>query len=72
MNLSFSSLITEIKSSQFSKVFDWDWHSDRNFFKQFFAGAFIAIVMTGLDQDMMQKKPHLPKSKRCTKKYVLV
>jgi Na+/proline symporter len=55
MNLSFSSLITEIKSSQFSKVFDWDWHSDRNFFKQFFAGAFIAIVMTGLDQDMMQK-----------------
>ncbi len=26
-----------------------------HFFKQFFGGAFIAIVMTGLDQDMMQK-----------------
>ena len=35
-------------------VFD-DWHSKQNFFKQFFSGVFIAIVMTGLDQDMMQK-----------------
>ena len=32
-----------------------DWHSKQNFFKQFFSGIFIAIVMTGLDQDMMQK-----------------
>ena len=36
-------------------IFNWDWQSGRNFFKQFFSGAFIAIVMTGLDQDMMQK-----------------
>ena len=35
-------------------VFD-DWHSKQNFFKQFFSGIFIAIAMTGLDQDMMQK-----------------
>lgn len=35
-------------------VFD-DWHSKQNFFKQFFSGIFIAVVMTGLDQDMMQK-----------------
>ena len=35
-------------------VFD-DWHSKQNFFKQFFSGIFITIVMTGLDQDMMQK-----------------
>jgi len=55
MNLTFTGLVSEIQSSQFSKVFDWDWQSNRNFFKQFFAGAFIAIVMTGLDQDMMQK-----------------
>ncbi|MFT7018867.1 MAG: Na+/proline symporter, partial [Cyclobacteriaceae bacterium] len=38
-----------------SQVFNWEWNHPRNFFKQFFAGAFIAIVMTGLDQDMMQK-----------------
>ena len=35
-------------------VFD-DWVSPHNFWKQFLSGAFIAIVMTGLDQDMMQK-----------------
>jgi len=35
-------------------VFD-DWGSKENFFKQFFSGIFITIVMTGLDQDMMQK-----------------
>ncbi len=35
-------------------VFD-DWHSRQHFLKQFFSGIFIAIVMTGLDQDMMQK-----------------
>ena len=50
---------TELTSSIFqderSTIFNWDWQSGRNFFKQFFSGAFIAIVMTGLDQDMMQK-----------------
>lgn len=32
-----------------------DWHSRQHFIKQFFSGIFIALVMTGLDQDMMQK-----------------
>jgi len=38
-----------------SEIFNWDWQSGTNFFKQFASGAFITIVMTGLDQDMMQK-----------------
>ena len=42
---------TELTSSLFqderSTIFNWDWQSGRNFFKQFFSGAFIAIVMTG-------------------------
>lgn len=38
-----------------SEIFNWDWQSSTNFFKQFASGAFITIVMTGLDQDMMQK-----------------
>lgn len=50
---------TELTSNLFqderSTIFNWEWQSGRNFFKQFFSGAFIAIVMTGLDQDMMQK-----------------
>ena len=40
--------------SQFS-VFNWDWFSTQCFWKQFVSGIFIVIVMTGLDQDMMQK-----------------
>lgn len=48
----FSSLVESDKTKIF--VFD-DWHTKQNFFKQFFSGIFIAIVMTGLDQDMMQK-----------------
>lgn len=40
-----------------SQVFFFEdgWSDSKNFFKQFIGGAFIAIVMTGLDQDMMQK-----------------
>lgn len=35
-------------------VFD-DFISRQNFWKQFLSGIFVVIVMTGLDQDMMQK-----------------
>lgn len=38
-----------------STIFNWDWQDGTNFFKQFMSGIFIVIVMTGLDQDMMQK-----------------
>lgn len=55
MEFSAGGLIQTISESHYSKIFNWDWHSKTNFFKQFFAGAFTAIVMTGLDQDMMQK-----------------
>lgn len=45
-----------VTSSEHSQIFVFDdWHSKQNFFKQFFSGIFITIVMTGLDQDMMQK-----------------
>ncbi len=35
--------------------FGGGWADPNNFWKQFFSGALITIVMTGLDQDMMQK-----------------
>jgi len=44
-----------ISDSDYSSMFVWDWRHEHNFFKQFLAGAFISIAMTGLDQDMMQK-----------------
>ncbi|MBN1251508.1 MAG: sodium:solute symporter [Bacteroidales bacterium] len=55
LNLSFTEIVSEIKNSTHSTIFDWNWKSGTNFFKQFIGGAFIAIAMTGLDQDMMQK-----------------
>lgn len=44
-----------VQGSGYSKVFYWDFNDSKNFWKQFFAGVFIAIVMTGMDQDLMQK-----------------
>lgn len=55
MDLSFEGVITTVRESSYSTIFIWDGNAPNNFFKQFFAGAFIAIAMTGLDQDMMQK-----------------
>lgn len=55
LNDSWSMLATQLQESKMTHIFVWDWRSGHNFFKQFIAGAFIAIVMTGLDQDMMQK-----------------
>ncbi len=46
---------SKVSNDSRSQIFDWDWKSGTNFFKQFLSGAFITIVMTGLDQDMMQK-----------------
>lgn len=49
-------LIRAIDDSNYSQIFFFDdWRDNKFFFKQFFAGAFISIAMTGLDQDMMQK-----------------
>lgn len=53
---SFSEVYTNVKQSAMSKVFFLDTINDSQYFiKSFLAGMFIAITMTGLDQDMMQK-----------------
>jgi len=55
LNFSFSGLFTTVFTSDYSKIIDTDWHSKQFYLKQILSGAFIAIVMTGLDQEMMQK-----------------
>jgi len=56
LHLNFTGFLETIKTSPQSQVFFFDDISKAEYFwKQFFSGAFIAIVMTGLDQDMMQK-----------------
>ncbi|MFV0540584.1 MAG: sodium:solute symporter, partial [Aestuariibaculum sp.] len=55
LNLSFSQTLTSITESKYYKIFNWDFNSGSNFFKQFISGMLIAVAMVGLDQNMMQK-----------------
>lgn len=56
MQLNSTDLVNTITQSDYSKMFFFeDWRASNYFWKQFLSGAFITIVMTGLDQDMMQK-----------------
>ncbi len=57
LDLSVGGLVETVRNSEYSQIFYFEggWGDKKNFFKQFLAGASIAIVMTGLDQDMMQK-----------------
>lgn len=55
MNLNFGEVTSLVSKSKMSTIFDWDWRSNRNFFKTFLAGIFITIAMNGLDQNVMQK-----------------
>ena len=54
--MEISNIFSYVADSELSKTFFFDNVNAGNYFwKRFLAGAFVAIVMTGLDQDMMQK-----------------
>ena len=55
-------MVNLIRNSDYGQLFFFEggWSDPNNFFKQFFSGALITIVMTGLDQDMMQKNLSMP------------
>ena len=56
LHLSVPEAMSAIAHDSHSRVFVMsDWVSRQNFWKQFVSGIFVVIVMTGLDQDMMQK-----------------
>jgi len=57
LSTDLSGLAQKVVASDYSQVFFFEggWSDPNNFFKQFISGALITIVMTGLDQDMMQK-----------------
>lgn len=56
LGLTWSQTVGAIVADEHSRMFVFDdWLSRQNFWKQFLSGVFIVIVMTGLDQDMMQK-----------------
>ena len=55
MGINLGEMINKVYLSNYSKMIFTDWSDKRFFLKELFSGAFIAIVMTGLDQEMMQK-----------------
>jgi Na+/proline symporter len=56
LDMTVMDAVHAIATDSRSRVFVMDdWVSKQNFWKQFFSGVFIVVVMTGLDQDMMQK-----------------
>jgi SSS family transporter len=52
---SFSDLFAQLKNSDYSQMIFTDMNDKKFYLKKFLGGMFIAIAMTGLDQEMMQK-----------------
>jgi len=60
-------MVQAISNSEYSTIINTDWNSKFHFLKQIVSGMLITIVMTGLDQDMMQKNlscRNLPDAKK--------
>ena len=56
VHLSMGEAMDAIRNSELSQVFVFDdLMSKQYFWKQFLSGVFVVLVMTGVDQDMMQK-----------------
>jgi len=55
MDISFGTAISNIYSSDYSETFFFDFKKTNFVLKEFVGGVFIAVAMTGLDQNMMQK-----------------
>ena len=55
LDMTGGQMFSAMFESEYTQIFHWEWKESSYFIKQFFSGAFIAICMTGLDQNMMQK-----------------
>jgi Na+/proline symporter len=56
LGMSLGEMVSTIQESKYSQIFYFDDPNSTMFFwKQFVGGAFIAITMTGMDQEIMQK-----------------
>jgi Na+/proline symporter len=55
LDLGFFDLLDRVEKSKYSQIIFTDWTSKNHYIKQFISGIFITVVMTGLDQEMMQK-----------------
>lgn len=56
LGMSLGEMVSVVKNSPYSRIFYFDdINSPMYFWKQFLGGAFIALTMTGMDQEIMQK-----------------
>ncbi|MGN0033383.1 MAG: sodium:solute symporter [Candidatus Limimorpha sp.] len=55
LNISVPELLSASSEQGYTRLFETDPRHGKFWLKQIISGAFITIVMTGLDQDMMQK-----------------
>jgi Na+/proline symporter len=51
----FAGILTKISDDGYTQIVNYNWREKSFFLKHFFGGMFIAVAMTGLDQEMMQK-----------------
>lgn len=66
LGIGLNDLFGEVMRSDLSKIYVNDVLSPNYFWKNFLGGMFIAIAMTGLDQEMMQKNLKLQERRRKT------
>ena len=55
LDWSFGDAFAHLIQDPNTQIFHWNGNGSNVFWKQFLGGVFIALAMTGLDQDMMQK-----------------
>lgn len=55
MNLDFGQTVNLLAQSPLVRLFNFDFHSDSNFFKQFISGIVVTLAINGFDQDIVQK-----------------
>lgn len=72
LGFSLGEMISSMAHNPQAQIFDFQnfWSNPNNFWKQFIAGIFIAIVMNGLDQDMMQKNLSLKNIREAKKNFL--
>jgi len=71
LHLNAAGLVRTVVESDLSRIFFFDDVNDKRFFlKQFLAGVFTMIAMTGLDQDMMQRNLSCRNSKDSQKNII--
>lgn len=70
LNLDFAGALSAMSAKGYTSMFNTDVKSGSFFLKQILGGAFIAIAMTGLDQEMMQKNISVKTTKDSQKNIV--